>query len=173
MSSSRSSSPTSESQHRSSADRRTGSCTVQWAGGVTARAALLIGSGHEKVIGPRFIRLLRLVAEEGSLRGAARALGMGSRHAVAWVQRAEALLGCELAERRVGGAHGGGARLTPAGAALIATYERVSADLAEYLRAAERDFIPASGNARGVRGRAVANRRVAPPSKSPSRCDLD
>ncbi len=167
MSSSRSSSRSSESTRRASTKHRasdetprpnvrTGSCTVQWGGGITARAVLIIGAGREKVIGPRFVRLLRLITTEGSLRGASRALGMGSRHAVAWVHSAEALVGYQLVERWAGGAHGGGARLTAGGSALIATYERVDADLAERLRTAEREFIPGKRASRAGRGRAAA-----------------
>ncbi|HEU4642357.1 MAG TPA: LysR family transcriptional regulator [Gemmatimonadaceae bacterium] len=111
-------------------------------GRVRARAVLLLTENGDKVIGPRFVRLLHLIDEQGSLRGAARELGLGYRHALAWVQRAEALLERALVERRAGGAAGGGAVLTPHGRAVIDAYETAATEIAGVLARAERTFFP-------------------------------
>ncbi|HEX6534708.1 MAG TPA: LysR family transcriptional regulator [Gemmatimonadaceae bacterium] len=117
-------------------------------GRVHARAVLLLTENGDKVIGPRFIRLLRLIDEHGSLRAAARELGLGYRHAIAWLQRAEALLEHTLVARRAGGPAGGGAALTTRGRAVIDAYDAAAAEIANVLERTERSFFPRRGERR-------------------------
>lgn len=112
--------------------------SASWASGLRARAVLMVtGPDGEKVLGPRFVRLLEEVRDRGSIRRAALALGLGYRHALDWIRRAEATLGRPLVVRHAGGAAGGGAGLTDDGIALVRNYRRVSAQLARIAAHAE------------------------------------
>ncbi len=97
----------------------------RWSTGLRARAVLILESEGEKVLGPRFVRLLEEIEARGSVLRAARRLGIGYRHAIAWIQRAEVVLRRPLVERQAGGAMGGGSRLTEEGLALVRSYRRV------------------------------------------------
>ena len=118
-----------------------GSCSVEWSTRITARACLFVALDGEKVIGPRFVRLLREITAQGSVRGAARRMNVGHRHAIAWIQRAEALLGRPLVQRHAGGAGGGGAALTAAGDTLVRAYLAVEADIKRRLDAARTEIL--------------------------------
>ncbi|MFB6161661.1 MAG: TOBE domain-containing protein [Haloferacaceae archaeon] len=72
--------------------------------------------------------LLRAVAEEGSVSGAAERLGRSRSRALRRLERIEAATGT-LVERRRGGAGGGGSRLTDEGRALLARFDRLRAAL--------------------------------------------
>ncbi|MFO7171350.1 MAG: LysR family transcriptional regulator [Bacillota bacterium] len=91
------------------------------------RIGLQVGG---EVDGDALCRLLEAVAQEGSLSGACRRLGMAYRSAWALLRRAEAELGVALVERQAGGPAGGGARLTPLGEELLAGYRRLQAEAA-------------------------------------------
>lgn len=112
-----------------------------WHGDIRARAVLIVVAGDDKVIGPRFIRLLEEIDARGSVRAAASTLGLGYRHAIAWLRRAERVLGRPLAERHAGGTAGGGAGLTPDARHLIAAYHRVTRRLARVVASAEREIL--------------------------------
>jgi molybdate transport system regulatory protein len=78
-------------------------------------------------VGPGKIALLEAIAREGSIAGAARALGMSYPRAWALVEAVDAALGAPAVSRAPGGHRGGGAELTAAGRALIARYRDVEA----------------------------------------------
>jgi molybdate transport repressor ModE-like protein len=117
------------------------SCSVEWSERITARACLFVALDGEKVIGPRFVRLLREISAEGSVRGAARRMNIGHRHAIAWIQGAEALLGRPLVQRHAGGAGGGGATLTAAGETLVQAYLGIEADIKRRLVSARTEVL--------------------------------
>lgn len=121
----------------------TGSCSVEWGEHITARACLFVALDDEKVIGPRFVRLLCQIDAEGSVRGAARRMSVGHRHAIAWIQQAEKLMGRPLVQRHAGGAGGGGAALTAAGESLVAAYLAVEADIKRRLEQARLEILGA------------------------------
>jgi molybdate transport system regulatory protein len=132
MKSSRKSSPTSERAPR----RCPGA--ARWRNGARARATLIVTDLEgEKVLGPRFIRLLEEIRAHGSMRRASLELGLGYRHAVAWVRRAESTLGRQLVDRHAGGAAGGGAGLTPDGVELVRQYRSISRELGRIAERAE------------------------------------
>jgi molybdate transport system regulatory protein len=79
------------------------------------------------------VRLLEAIAETGSISAAANLLGVQYRLAWDRLQEMEEGLGAPLVERRVGGAGGGGARLTEAGADLVARFNRLAAQVDESL----------------------------------------
>jgi len=62
----------------------------------------------------RLCAILSAVAQHGSLRKATQVLGMSYRYAWGLVRQAEEEIGTPLLVRKVGGASGGGAELTPA-----------------------------------------------------------
>jgi molybdate transport system regulatory protein len=78
-------------------------------------------------VGPGKVALLEAIAREGSIAGAARALGMSYPRAWALVEAVDAALGAPAVSRAPGGHRGGGAELTAAGRALIARYREVEA----------------------------------------------
>lgn len=72
--------------------------------------------------------LLRAIATQESVSGAARELGRSRARATTRLQDLESAFG-ELVARRRGGSDGGGSRLTDAAAALLARFDRLSANL--------------------------------------------
>ena len=75
-----------------------------------------------KCFGPGVAELLRHVREAHSLRGAAMTMGMAYSKAWRIIKRSEELTGCKLLLSRTGGAHGGGAELSPKAERLFAAY---------------------------------------------------
>jgi molybdate transport system regulatory protein len=110
-----------------------------------ARAVLVVIQRGEKVIGPRFIRLLDEIRAQGSVRQAALELGIGYRHAIAWIRRAEQALDRPLVVRRTGGAAGGGSALTAEGIALIRAYDRISKAIGKVVERVGRDIVGERG----------------------------
>ncbi|MGQ0714849.1 MAG: hypothetical protein ACT4PJ_14145 [Gemmatimonadaceae bacterium] len=89
------------------------------------------------MLGPRFVRLLEEIATQGSVRRATATVGLGYRHAITWIRRAELVLGYALVMRRAGGTAGGGSGLTEEGAALVRSYRRVGREIDRIVRRAE------------------------------------
>jgi molybdate transport system regulatory protein len=126
-----------------SAGKRRGAClwSVTTRDDLRARAVLVVVQRGEKVIGPRFIRLLEEIRARGSVRQAALELGVGYRHAIAWIRRAEQALDRPLVVRRAGGVAGGGSGVTPEGLALIRTYGRISRAIGKIVERAGREIL--------------------------------
>ncbi len=74
-------------------------------------------------MGPGKADLLAAIAETGSISAAARAMRMSYRRAWLLVQTINACFDPPLVEAEKGGRTGGGARLTAAGAQVLARYE--------------------------------------------------
>jgi N-terminal domain of molybdenum-binding protein len=82
----------------------------------------------DKVFGPGPAQLLEHVAQSGSLRKAAAELDMSYSKAY-WTLRAmEDRLGFALLTRTVGGASGGGSKLTPEALDLLTRYRALEAE---------------------------------------------
>lgn len=77
----------------------------------------------QKFFGKGPCQLLRSVEETGSLRSAAKSMGMAYTKALRLLKNAEAGLGFALTERTTGGQDGGGSRLTRQGKEWIQRYE--------------------------------------------------
>jgi molybdate transport system regulatory protein len=94
--------------------------------------------------GPGKARLLELIESQGSIRGAAAAMNMSYRHAWLLLQAVEDTFGAPVIATATGGAHGGGAKLTELGKAVVARYRAIEAqairatagDMAELVKAA-------------------------------------
>lgn len=78
-------------------------------------------------VGPGKIALLEEIGRHGSISGAARALRMSYRRAWELVEDLNRHLGTPVVAAVTGGSGGGGARLTDAGAALVAAYRAIEA----------------------------------------------
>jgi molybdate transport system regulatory protein len=144
MRSSRSSSPSSE-RLRAAAGGTRRACpgTARWSPQLRARAVLILETDGEKVLGPRFVRLLEEIDAQGSVHRAARRLGLGYRHAIAWIRRAETALRRPLVERHVGGVAGGGSSLTVAALLLVRSYRRVGRALDRVVARAKAEILRA------------------------------
>ena len=78
-------------------------------------------------VGPGKIALLEDIARHGSISGAGRALRMSYRRAWELVEDLNRHLGTPVVAAITGGSGGGGARLTEAGAGLVAAYRAIEA----------------------------------------------
>lgn len=79
-------------------------------------------------IGPGKVSLLEEIGRSGSISAAGRALKMSYRRAWELVEDLNRGLGTPVVETAAGGAGGGGARLTPAGEAVISHYRTIEAE---------------------------------------------
>lgn len=95
-----------------------------------ARFKLWIEEDEKLIFSGWRAELLEAIEETGSLSEAASRLKIHFRSAWGRVHEMEQRLGVKLVETRVGGAGGGGARLTPAGSDLLRRYRQLDADLA-------------------------------------------
>lgn len=86
-------------------------------------APLRIVRDGQKLFGPGIAALLSGVAENGSIRRTAAAMGMSYNKAWNILRSCEKELGFALLDRQAGGVHGGGARLTERGADMLARYK--------------------------------------------------
>jgi molybdate transport system regulatory protein len=89
--------------------------------------SLRIDLGEERRFGPGKARLLELIRDTGSISAAGRALGMSYRRAWLLTDELNQLFGQRLVEPQHGGAKGGGAQLTEAGAKALEAYRRIEA----------------------------------------------
>jgi molybdate transport system regulatory protein len=89
---------------------------------------------HERVVLSRWrVQLLEAIEATGSISAAAERLGVQYRLAWERLEEMEEGLGLHLVERHVGGAHGGGASLTPTGRDFIARFNNFAAALDQML----------------------------------------
>ena len=76
-------------------------------------------------IGPGMAELLSAIAEHGSIRRAAAAMGMSYRKAWLLVQAIEQTFGAPAVTTATGGTEGGGTKLTELGRTLLTCYRRI------------------------------------------------
>ena len=86
----------------------------------------------EKCFGPGVAQLLHRVQELHSLRAAAMSMNMAYSKAWTIVKNSENALGFKLLSTTTGGKHGGGATLTPEGAAFLQAYDEFCGKLNQY-----------------------------------------
>ncbi|MDP4021931.1 LysR family transcriptional regulator [Methylobacterium sp. NEAU 140] len=91
------------------------------------RLSLRVDLGPDHRLGPGKVRLLEGIAAHGSIAAAGRALGMSYRRAWCLVEAMNAGFGRPVVEAQVGGRAGGGARLSPFGAEVVAQYRAAEA----------------------------------------------
>lgn len=79
----------------------------------------------EHWFGPGKADLLELIRETGSISAAGRRMGMSYKRAWMLVETLNAMFRAPLVESARGGAHGGGASLTPLGEEMLASFRRL------------------------------------------------
>ena len=94
---------------------------------VALRPRLRVLCKGETVLGPGRVDLFELIAKTGSLRSAARRMGMSYMRAWKLVKSSNARFRLDLVEVSRGGKRGGGARLTKSGREAVALYRRMEA----------------------------------------------
>ncbi|WIM05835.1 MAG: LysR family transcriptional regulator [Candidatus Nitricoxidivorans perseverans] len=90
--------------------------------------------GGELSLGPGKIDLLRKIGECGSISAAARELGVPYKRAWLLIDTLNKGFPSPVLDTAAGGRSGGGARLTPRGAALVAAYDALESRLNEAAR---------------------------------------
>jgi molybdate transport system regulatory protein len=94
----------------------------------TPRLTLRVDLGGGRALGPGKIRLLEAIANTGSISQAGRDLGMSYRRAWLLVDDMNKCFRDPVIAAQPGGAHGGGAVLTPFGQQLVERYRAIEAD---------------------------------------------
>lgn len=106
------------------------------------RPRLRIVLGPAVALGPGKADLLEGIRETGSISAAGRRMGMSYKRAWYHVSAMNACFASPLVETAKGGAGGGGARLTPLGAEILARFRRMeeiaAAALAQEVKALAR-----------------------------------
>ena len=90
-----------------------------------AKLTLRVDLGPGKAVGPGKIRLLEAIRDSGSISRAGRTLGMSYRRAWMLIDNLNRTFRCAVVTAQPGGKRGGGTRLTPFGAELIARYRAI------------------------------------------------
>lgn len=90
-----------------------------------ARVSIRLDLPSGARVGPGKIALLEEIARHGSISAGGRALRMSYRRAWELVEDLNRHLGAPVVAAMTGGSGGGGARLTEAGAALVAAYRAI------------------------------------------------
>ena len=98
------------------------------------RAAIKIDFGTEVRLGPGKVRLLELIAETGSISGAARQMEMSYRRAWLLIDEVNGIFGNPVVETATGGTGGGGARITPLGEAVVAAFRDIENNATELVQ---------------------------------------
>lgn len=92
---------------------------------IKARLRLRLMAGEDIAIGPGKADLLEAIAATGSISAAGRRLAMSYRRAWLLVETMNRCFRSPVVEAAKGGSRGGGARLTPLGAEVLARYRRM------------------------------------------------
>ncbi|PID79961.1 MAG: putative selenium-dependent hydroxylase accessory protein YqeC [Clostridiales bacterium] len=96
-------------------------------------------------VGPH--QLLKGVAQSGSLSDSAKAMKISYKKALTVIARAEDELGFKLLDRKIGGASGGGSRLTAQGERWLAQFESLQASVRRAIEDQWADFCNRQFNA--------------------------
>ena len=92
------------------------------------RLTLRVDFGPNRAIGPGKIRLLEAVDKGGSISEAGRALGMSYRRAWLLIDDVNRCFRDPVVTTQPGGKSGGGAKLTPFGRKVVASYRAIESD---------------------------------------------
>lgn len=104
------------------------------------RARLSLEADNASPVGGARIRLLEALAREGSISGAARAVGLSYKAAWDAIDGMNNLFGRPLVGAKTGGRHGGGASLTEDGERVVSMFRRLEGELARALSVLEPDL---------------------------------
>lgn len=98
------------------------------------RLTLRIDFGDGRALGPGKVRLLEAIDRTGSISQAGRVLGMSYRRAWLLVDDLNSCFRDSVIVTQPGGAHGGGATLTPFGQDLVSRYRAIESEAMEATR---------------------------------------
>lgn len=82
--------------------------------------------------GPGVLNLLKLTETHESVNAAAKSMNLSYSKAIKMIHGTEEALGFKLLDRKIGGANGGGSKLTPECIDFLDTYEKFSKELEKY-----------------------------------------
>jgi molybdate transport system regulatory protein len=100
----------------------------------TPRLTLRVDFGSGRALGPGKVRLLEAIERTGSISQAGRVLGMSYRRAWLLVDDMNNCFRDAVISAQPGGAHGGGATLTPFGQKLVERYRAIETDALDATR---------------------------------------
>jgi molybdate transport system regulatory protein len=100
----------------------------------TPRLTLRVDFGSGRALGPGKVRLLEAIDKTGSISQAGRELGMSYRRAWLLVDDMNNCFRDAVISAQPGGAHGGGAVLTPFGQKLVERYRAIENDAMDATR---------------------------------------
>ncbi|PZQ51257.1 MAG: molybdenum-dependent transcriptional regulator [Rhodovulum sulfidophilum] len=106
---------------------------------MSIQAEISLTGAQGATLGAQRVALLEAIGREGSISGAARAIGVSYRAAWDAIRAMNNLVGHPLVAGEIGGKGGGGASLTPEGIALVESFRRLQAEMAR----AFKDIAPA------------------------------
>jgi molybdate transport system regulatory protein len=129
------------------------------------RLTLRIDFDEARAIGPGKIKLLELIDALGSISAAGRRMGMSYRRAWLLVDSLNRCFREPLVASHTGGAHGGGANLTPAGVAVVRHYRAVEA-AAQAAGSAHLEALKSALADRAAASTDVTEKTVQPPPLS-------
>ena len=132
----------------------------------TPRLTLRVDLGSGRALGPGKVRLLEAIEKTGSISQAGRNLGMSYRRAWLLVDDMNNCFRNPVIEAQPGGAHGGGATLTPFGRKLVARYRAIEADALVATRKYLHDLEAALRGAKRQRATPSLRRSVRAPAAS-------
>ena len=95
-----------------------------------ASLTLRVDFGAHGALGPGKIKLLELIASEGSISGAGRLMGMSYRRAWLLVDSINSMFSTPAVTTQHGGAKGGSAQLTELGHEVVAQYREMEREAA-------------------------------------------
>ena len=87
---------------------------------------------EDTFIGPGVAGLLKMIEKHESLNAAAKSMNLSYSKAFKMVKAAEKILGFNLLDKKIGGAHGGGSKLTPECIEFLETYDKLCNNVEEY-----------------------------------------
>lgn len=119
-------------------------------------------------VGPGKIDLLELLAEHGSISGAARAMRISYRQAWVLLDSLNKGFGEPVFETATGGRRGGGARVTAFGKRLVERYRTLEASIERLAQQTAADLVSCTAPAR-ARGGARVHRRLRRHAAAPVR----
>jgi molybdate transport system regulatory protein len=92
-----------------------------------ARLTIRIDLGKDAALGPGKARLLELIDQKGSIRGAAMAMNMSYRRAWLLLRETDAMMRAPMVAAETGGVGGGGTSLTEFGRTVVERYRAIEA----------------------------------------------